>query len=154
MPPKRRRVAAKAREQRRRDERSAAESTTEPEVEQEELSEADDGELESNDEKDARIDAEIEALRVKYGIHDDGDPWRAQQQELKRQSKDQEREVTLQAKLEVELSEVQAEVERVRTENLRVSALGLQRRAWRRAQARALVAVGVPSRSYFDLLTR
>ena len=75
MPPKKRRVAAKVREQRRRDARVAAEPIIELEGEHEEPSEAEDRELESYDENNARIDAEVDALRVKYGIHDDECSW-------------------------------------------------------------------------------
>ena len=156
MPPKKRRVAAKVREQRRRDARVAAEPIIELEGEHEEPSEAEDRELESYDENNARIDAEVDALRVKYGIHDDECSWPSTRMlDVEENTEKLTRSELLDAVIARSDAVMARSEELLREEEcdlLRYAARRFAARARKRALGRPRGCMSVPSRRFFDLM--
>ena len=154
MPPKKRVKAAKDREQRKRQARLPEESTEamgiEPSLEPEQARDDDSLAGYLSDASGAPLtpyavllarDAAEDALVAEK---------RAQQQQRDVEASAKK----LDAEMEHELREVQVQLEQLREENVRISARGLKLRAHARAQMRARGSTGVPSRSYFDLLSK
>ena len=157
MPPKRRKVAAKAREDRRRERRAAAEPQNEAEREHEESSEADGREDGSQEEETDRVDAEIDALRVKYGIFDDGRSWRAPVRAVETE-KVRERHAAAISSLEEATAALgralDSSLEAAPEEDMLFEARCFAHRLHKRAKVRARDSPAVPARSYFDLMSK
>ena len=130
-------------------------------IEYEEASETEEDEAgETLDEKNARIDAELDALREKYGICDEErEPsppeqiWRSREQskrleELQKESEEEQR------RWEEQEKEWEEERQRNVVERQLLTAISAKHRARRRALLRARDSPPVPSRGHFDLLAR
>lgn len=154
MPPKKRKVAAKAREDRRRETRAAAEPQYEPEIEHEQSSEAAESEDESPEEKDRRIDAEIEALRVKYGLHDDERSPCAPGQAVETGTAIDRHLAAIQGLEEASVALWRTLEQAAPEADLLFDAQCFAHRLRKRARMRASGSPAVPSRSYFDLLSK
>ena len=137
--------------------RVAAEPQNEPEREHEESSEAGGREDESQEEEADRVDAEIDALRVKYEIFDDGRSWRAPVRAVETENVMKRHAAAISSLEEASAAlglALDSSQEAAPEEDMLFEARCFAHRLHKRAQMRARESPAVPARSYFDLVSK